>query len=260
MSFSSVSARLRNAHRVHVKWRVDQLVNREFLRRYYDDRSTWGDTYWLGIKTEKCPLDLWMYQEIIASTRPDLIVETGTQYGGSALFMASMCDMIDHGEVMTIDVKVRPDRPSHPRITYRHGSSTAPEVVAEITGRASGLDRVMVVLDSDHSKAHVLDELRCLGPLVTPGCYLIVEDTIINGHPVLRQFGAGPAEALDVYQAESADLFIVDRKKERFHMSFNAGGYLRRVSGQGADEQTAVTSWIPVERERESTATVAAPA
>jgi cephalosporin hydroxylase len=243
-----------------VKWRVDRQINREFLRRYYDDRSTWGDTYWLGIKTEKCPLDLWMYQEIIARTRPDLIVETGTQYGGSALFMASMCDIIDHGEVMTIDVNDRPDRPSHPRISYRHGSSTAPDVVAEITRRASAVERVMVVLDSDHSKAHVLDELRCLGPLVTPGCYLIVEDTIINGHPVLPQFGPGPAEALDVYQAESSGLFIVDRKMERFHMSFNAGGYLRRVSEQGTAEQTVVASRIPAERARETTATVAAPA
>jgi cephalosporin hydroxylase len=245
---------------MHVKWRIDQQINRAFLRRYYDDRSTWGDTYWLGIKTEKCPLDLWMYQEIIASTRPDLIIETGTQYGGSALFMASMCDMIGHGEVMTIDVNDRPDRPSHPRISYRQGSSTAADVVAEATGRASAADRVMVVLDSDHSKAHVVDELRSLSPLVTPGCYLIVEDTIINGNPVLDEFGPGPAEALEVYLAESPGLFIVDRKKERFHMSFNVGGYLRRVSERPTGEHTVMTGRVPAGRAGASTSTVAAQA
>jgi cephalosporin hydroxylase len=209
--------------------RRKRSVESKFTNLYYDDPSTWRATYWFGVHTAKCPLDLWIFQEIISETRPDLIVEAGTHKGGSAHFLASICDILGNGEVVTIDVIEQPDRPQHPRVTYLRGSSTDPEVAAQVRRRAEAVERVMVILDSDHSEAHVFDELCQFGPLVTPGCYLIVEDTIVNGNPVLPDFGPGPAEAVDRYLAREPSLFVVDRSREKFHLTFNSGGYLRKI-------------------------------
>ncbi|HUC37409.1 MAG TPA: CmcI family methyltransferase [Acidimicrobiales bacterium] len=204
-------------------------VNSRFLVDYYEDPGTWQDTFWMGVPVWKCPFDLWIYQEIITETRPDLIVEAGTYRGGSALYMASMCDLVGHGDVVTIDVTAQPGRPDHPRITYLQGSSTAPEVLAQLAEKARSSERVMVVLDSDHSEAHVFEEIRLLGALVTPGCYLVVEDTIVNGNPVLPNFGAGPGEAVSRFLSENPGTFEVDKGREKLHLTFNRGGYLRRV-------------------------------
>jgi cephalosporin hydroxylase len=208
--------------------RAEGSVTSRFTRQYFDDPSTWRTTYWQGVQTAKCPLDLWIFQEIITETKPDLIIEAGTHQGGSALFLASIFDLLGHGEVLTIDVVEQPRRPHHPRITYLLGSSTDTEVVAQATRRAEAAERVMVILDSDHSEVHVFEELTRLGPLVTPGCYLIVEDTIANGHPVLPDFGPGPAEATARYLALKPSLFVVDHSREKFQLTFNPGGYLRR--------------------------------
>ena len=94
-----------------------------FHRLYYDS-ETWKQTTWLGQPVQKCPLDLWVYQEILVETRPDLIVETGTYLGGSARFLASVCDELGYGRIVTIDVLEHPGRPRHRRITYVNGSST----------------------------------------------------------------------------------------------------------------------------------------
>ncbi len=208
---------------------IDRYVGDRFLRRFYDDPGTWRETYWHGVPVRKCPMDLWVFQEIIVNTRPELIIEAGTYRGGSALFMASICDMLDQGRIVTIDTAEEPDRPGHARIQYVTGSSTDPEVVSHLRDEAGAVQRVMVVLDSDHSGQHVLEELRSLGPLVTAGCYLIVEDTIVNGHPILRDFGPGPTEAVGQFLAERPGCFVVDRSCEKFHISFNPGGYLRRL-------------------------------
>lgn len=199
-----------------------------FHQLYYDSMErTWMDTHWLGVPTLKCPLDLWIYQEILYETRPDLIIETGTAHGGSALFLASMLDLIGAGCVCTIDVAEVPDRPVHPRIRYVTASSTDPSVIAEMTDLAASAERVMVLLDSDHSCDHVTAELAAYSDLVTPGCYLIVEDTNVNGRPVLPEFGPGPGEALDAFLATDTR-FEVDGAREKLLMTFNPGGFLRR--------------------------------
>src|SRR6266511_5883150 len=167
---------------------MDQVTEAFF--RLYAESQVWRDTIWLGKRALKCPLDLWVYQEILFRTRPDLIIETGTSAGGGALFLASMCDLINHGRVVTIDIK-RQRRPKHERITYLNGSSL------EVDVRVADGERVMVVLDSDHSKEHVLAELRKYGPLVSEGCYLIVEDTSVR--LALPDFGPGPAEAVEEF-------------------------------------------------------------
>ena len=203
----------------------------EFHRLYYEAGElgwTWRDTSWLGVPVRKSPFDLWMYQEIISELQPDLIIESGTAMGGSAAFLASMCDLVGRGRVVTIDISADPDRPRHDRIDYVSGSSTDPAVVEDVRARAARADRVLVILDSDHSAAHVTEELRLYSPLVTVGSYLVVEDTNINGHPVLPEFGPGPMEAVDRFLAETSE-FTPDPRRERLLMTFSPNGWLLRV-------------------------------
>jgi cephalosporin hydroxylase len=200
---------------------------RAFHVVYRDRKRLDKRTWWRGHRVIKCPLDLWIYQEIIHELRPDLLIETGTMYGGSAYFLASIMDLAGTGEVLTIDRNEREGRPEHPRISYLTGSSSDPAIVAEATRRADGMQTVMVVLDSNHKAFHVLDELRAYNALVTPGSYLVVEDTNINGHPVEPTFGAGPMEALEEFLRENDD-FEVDAEREKFLLTFNPRGWLRK--------------------------------
>jgi cephalosporin hydroxylase len=191
--------------------------------------STWRDTRWLGTHVAKCPLDLWVYQEMLQELRPDLIVETGTAWGGSALYLASMCDLLGKGEVLTVDLVDLPDRPAHPRIEYLHGSSTEATVVGKVAARAAGKEQVMVVLDSDHRAHHVRKELELYSRFVTVGSYLVVEDTHVNGHPLIDNHGPGPYEAVEEFLRDRSD-FVVDRSREKFLLTFNPCGFLRRVA------------------------------
>ena len=213
-------------------------ITREFHRLYYgNEEQTWRQTYWLGTTVLKCPLDLWQYQEILHQTRPDLIIETGTYQGGSALFLASVCDQLGCGEVLTIDLLPRADRPEHPRVTYLAGSSVDPAILRQVEARVREAKSVMVILDSDHSHRHVLAELRAYAPFVTRDGYLIVEDTNVNGHPVLESHGPGPREAVEEFLAGCYD-FAVDPAKEKFLLTFNPGGYLRRLTDRPALRST----------------------
>lgn len=202
-----------------------------FHRLYYDHAvggGTWDNTTWLGVNVQKCPLDLWVYQEIMTELRPSLIIESGTGLGGSAHYLATVCDALDCGRIVTIDSKWRPGRPTHKRITYLDGSSVDPATLEDIRSLVRHDDVVLVILDALHRCEHVLAECRAYAPFVTRGSYLIVEDTNLNGHPVAADYGPGPAEAVALFLAEHPD-FIVDRARERLLMTFNPGGYLRRI-------------------------------
>jgi cephalosporin hydroxylase len=209
---------------------AEQSATDAFHRAYYESWTTGRrtiDLSWFGYQTLKCPLDLWIYQEIIVETQPELIIECGTNAGGSALYLASICDLAGAGQVISIDIEARSDRPKHKRIQFITGSSTDPGVVATLRNKAAGR-RTLVILDSDHSKAHVLAELRAYSDMVPIGCYLIVEDTNVNGHPAFPSFGPGPMEALREFLA-STDAFQVDRDRERLMMTLNPSGYLKRI-------------------------------
>ena len=221
-------------------WLVGRAANRiayerrrrtiqRFHRLYYETPwQTWKNTRWLSVNAYKTPLDLWIYQELIVSLRPQLVIETGTAFGGSALFLATVCDAIGSGEIVSIDFEDRPGRPLHERVTYLTGSSTAPETLAAVSEHARGKEPIMVILDSDHTRDHVLAELRHYADLVTPGSYLVVEDTNLNGHPVVPNFGPGPMEAVRDFLGERED-FKADAEQQKFFLSFNPGGYLRRT-------------------------------
>ena len=185
------------------------------------------DISWQGYRTLKCPMDMWTYQEIIFETRPDLIIETGTFLGGSALFMASICDLVGNGKIVSIDLKKRENLPQHPRISYWTGSSVSEEILQRVRETARGC-KTMVILDSDHAYQHVKRELELYAPLVSSGCYLIVEDTNVNGHPTNLEHGPGPWEAASEFMTRTND-FKVDKSRERFLLTLNPNGYLKRL-------------------------------
>lgn len=209
----------------------EQAIVDAFHRLYYDQRVEGRQTVllsWFGHRILKCPFDIWTYQEIIHETKPELIVECGTRYGGGALYLASLLDLRGGpGQVLTIDITAMKNRPIHPRIRYVAGSTLDDGIVAQVRAAAAG-KRTMVILDSDHSATQVAAELKIYPEFVTTGCYLIVDDANLGGHPVLPEHGPGPTEALDAWYPTQTQ-FVIDRSRERFMLSLNPRGFLKRV-------------------------------
>jgi cephalosporin hydroxylase len=212
------------------RFRLDRRLDRAAVVRAHDvlyQSDAWTQATWLGAQALKNPLDLWVYQEIMFETEPELVVETGTYRGGSALYLASLCDLMGRGEVVSIDIEPkRDDYPEHPRITYLAGrSSTEPAIVEEVRKRAGGRP-ILVILDSDHSQAHVEAELAAYAPLVPVGSYVIVEDSNIG--QIRKDLMPGPLQAVEAFLGRT-DGFVIDREREKFLITFNPSGYLRRV-------------------------------
>ena len=142
---------------------------------------------WLGLPILQLPDDLVRLQEVIASVRPDVIIETGVNQGGSILFHATLCEAIGNGRVVGVDIRI-PDETraaltSHAlarRIHLIEGDSAAPETVSSVRKLIPDRSSVMVVLDSDHSKNHVARELEAYAPLVTGGSCIVVTDGITH--------------------------------------------------------------------------------
>lgn len=190
---------------------------------------TWASTFYMGHKVWKCPFDMWLYQELIYQIRPALIIETGTAFGGSALYYAHLFDQIGHGRVLTVDLKpIEKSYPRHPRISYMGGkSSTDPRVVKEVAKEVEWAGGpIMVILDSDHSQFHVRAELNNYAQFVTPSSYLIVEDTNVNGHPVFPDHGPGPYEAMVEWLPKHPEFSIDEKIPAR--MLFSMHHFLRR--------------------------------
>jgi cephalosporin hydroxylase len=217
--------------RIYINPKLEKNIVSRFHKLYYDSnyfgRGS-GNTYWLGVPTLKCPLDLWIYQEMIYDLKPDIIIESGTANGGTSHFLASICDLIGRGKIITIDIEDRPGKRKHKRITYLLGSSVSREIVDKVKKSINSKDKVMVILDSDHSQKHVAKELKIYSRMVTRGNYLIVEDSNINGHPVYPEFGPGPMEAIKEFLKENKD-FKADKHKEKFYLTFNPSGYLKKI-------------------------------
>lgn len=206
------------------------------------DRHDWSYQWlWLGVPIIQMPTDVMATQELIWQHRPQVIVETGVARGGSAVFHASMLQLLGEGHVVAVDIDIRPHNretvQSHPlahRITLVEGPSTAPEVLRQVAAATEGVERVMVVLDSDHTHDHVLAELEAYAGLVTAGQYLVVADTLIEQLPPQehrpRAWGPGnnPATAVSAYLAAHPEFerdAFVDAK---LLLTSSRGGYLRR--------------------------------
>jgi len=211
----------------------DEPVVRRFHDLYYGNPArTWNNTFWRGVRALKCPLDLWIYQEIIFETQPDVIIETGTAHGGGAWFLGDMCELAGNGRVITVDIDADAT-PEHPRVTYIAGDSVAPETFSQVTDLIDEGESVMVVLDSRHLRDHVIKELHLYQDLVRKGHYLIAEDTNLNLNPRGHRHGPdprpGPYEAVRQFLAEQ-DRFEIDRSREKFFMTLNLNGYLRCIA------------------------------
>ena len=208
-----------------------QNVSDQFHLMYYDSflfGKTWGESTWMGVHIKKLPFDTWMYQEILYSLKPDLIIECGTYKGGSAFYMATLCDLIGSGSIVTVDIVDFPNKPAHPRITYLTGSALDESIIKQIENFASDKKTVLVILDDDHTRDHVLKEMQVYQTFVTIGSYMIVEDSNVNGHPVYPEFGPGPFEAIEAFMKET-DRFLIDKSMEKYYISFNPNGYLKRI-------------------------------
>ena len=183
---------------------------------------------WLGHQTGKIPFDLWLYQELIYKERPDVIIETGTHFGGSGVFLATICALIGKGQVISIDLYPKENLPKCDRLTYLSGSSISNEIISKVDKITEDKEKILVILDSNHTKDHVYQELILYSKYIKKGNLLIVEDTFLNGHPSHNDYGPGPTEAINLFLKEN-DEFKIDRSLEKFLLTLNYKGFLRKV-------------------------------
>ncbi|MCR4346779.1 MAG: cephalosporin hydroxylase family protein [Sulfuricaulis sp.] len=198
---------------------------------------------WLGRPIIQYPEDIIAIQEIIWNTKPDLIVETGVAHGGSIIFHASMLELLGgNGIVVGIDIDIRKhnrnELEKHPlskRVTLIEGSSIDTSVVSQVRQLAQGRKRIMVLLDSNHTHEHVLQELKLYSPLVASGNYLIVLDTVIEDLPKSlfpdRPWDRNDNPKTAVHEfLKLSDRFIIDKEiQNKLLLSVAPDGYLKCI-------------------------------
>ncbi len=203
------------------------------------DKYNYGYQWtWLGLPVIQLPQDIVAIQEIIWETKPDIIIETGIAWGGSVILYASLMQLAGKGSVIGIDLNlmdhVSAQIMSYPfsnRIHLYKGSSIDPALVAQVKRHVEPGRSVMVVLDSNHTHDHVLQELRTYAPLVTKGQFLVVSDTVVEDIPAQthrqRPWGPGnnPGTALKAYLAETDRFEIHGNTDRKLLMTYCPGGY-----------------------------------
>jgi cephalosporin hydroxylase len=211
-----------------------------FTRSGWQQKISYEPT-WLGIPIIQTPEDISMMQEVIWKVRPDVIIECGVAHGGALVLYASILEMTGKGHVIGVDVEIRKYNrlalQSHPmsrRFTLIEGSSVDEATVQQVREMIRPDDRVMVTLDSNHTAAHVAQELSLYAPLVTPDSYLVVFDGVMQ---VLADAPGGspswdtdnPWQAVQQFISENAD-FEIDLYYNRLKVTHCPGGFLRRVN------------------------------
>jgi cephalosporin hydroxylase len=163
-----------------------ELISQQWIKVGWDQKYAYTFS-WMGRPVIQLPEDMVRIQEVVHRVKPDVIVETGIAHGGSLVFYASLCKAMGKGRVIGIDIKIRPHNRQaieahelYSLITLVEGSSTAPEVVSRIKSLVKRREVVTVILDSAHSKQHVLAELEAYHDLVTSGSYIIAADGIMR--------------------------------------------------------------------------------
>jgi cephalosporin hydroxylase len=187
----------------------------------------WDRTTWLGRRITSAPTDLLAYQELVARVRPDCVIEVGTGDGGRALFLASICELVGHGQVLSMDEPLAEDLPQHPRLRYLAGAAHDADVARKVH-EAVGDVTCLVVLGAAADRTVTAAQFEAFAPLVPVGSYVVVADTIVNGHPVWPAFGDGPAEATKQILTRHGE-FATDPTMEKYSLTFNPGGFLKRV-------------------------------
>lgn len=207
------------------------------FHKLFEEERMWQNSLWLGVPVCKFPFDTFIFQEIIFRIRPDYIIETGTSFGGSALFYASILELLGRGFVVTIDIEDKIDkkifddpiinRLFQERIIRLIGDSSDEYNFKTIHDIVSG-GKNIIFLDSWHSKEHVLKELNLYSQLVPVGSYIIAEDTHVSGHPIKWQWREGPYEAVQEF-LKSNNTFAIDRTWEKLLVTYNPYGFLKKV-------------------------------
>ena len=208
---------------------VEPIVNRLFMEQLIRHTGNFAKTTWLGYPIWQNTLDLWTIQETLAEVKPALLIECGTNRGGSARFYSHLFDLMGHGEIVSIDVEKLHEL-QLPRVQFLLGSSVAEENLAIVRERVRRCDGpVMVILDSDHSEGHVAKELEAYSGFVTPGSYLMVQDGVID---VVGSFhGAGrpgPLPAIKKFLPSHPEFVLDTERCERFLVTHHPMGWLRR--------------------------------
>lgn len=211
-----------------------------FMRRSIDAKYSYNFS-WMGRPIIQYPQDMVAMQEILWRVQPDLIIETGIAHGGSLVFYASICQLIGKGEVLGIDIDIRAHNreaiESHPmagRIRMLQGSSTDNGIIEQVRAQAAG-KKTLVVLDSNHTHAHVLAELEAYAPLVSVGSYCVVFDTVVEDLPPDLypdrpwDVGNNPKTAVKAYLDRNSDFSIDEDVEAKTLITVAPGGYLRRV-------------------------------
>jgi cephalosporin hydroxylase len=199
--------------------------------QYQQSEIVFDKVSWMGQKTVHNVLDLWVYQEIIAERKPEVIIEIGSLHGGTTLFLAHLFDLIGAGQVLSIEIKRPPDFPVHPRITYLDGSSGDQAIIQRVTQMASG-KRTMIIHDGDHHRDSVLRDLRGYAGLVSVGQYFVVCDGVADVFSEKLRLGKkypGPLQAVDQFLTEARG-FRIDLGREKYKITHNQHGFLERVS------------------------------
>jgi cephalosporin hydroxylase len=222
------------------------LVSKAWLRAGWDTKYVYRFT-WLGRPIIQLPEDIVRLQEVIYRVRPDVIVETGIAHGGSLVFFASLCEAMGEGRVVGVDIEIRPHNRTaieahrlFRRISLVEGNSTDGGTFARVQQLVGNAERVFVVLDSNHSKHHVLDELKLYSSLVSVGSYLVVEDGIMReftGAPRTTKnwLWDNPLSAVEQFLSEH-DGFVREQPEPLFNegsvsddVTYWPGGWLRRI-------------------------------
>lgn len=208
----------------------------------------WQSLTWLGFQIWQLPEDLLRVQEVLAELKPDVILETGVKRGGSAIFFASLCRLLGQGRVISIDITIPPEvrqavtsSPFADLITLIEGDSVAPNIVAMAKAMIKPGEKVLVFLDSDHSKTHVLEELEAYAELVPVGSYLVATDGVMQ-HLAFTPNGRqewlmdNPSAAAREFVARRPD-FVIERPKARFRddrvveeLSFWPDAWVKRIA------------------------------
>jgi cephalosporin hydroxylase len=222
----------------------------DWIQLCFDRKYVYNFTWW-GRPIIQHPVDMIAMQEVIFDVKPDLIIETGIAHGGSLIYWASLLELLGEGRVVGVDVDIRihnrraiEAHPMFKRITLIEGSSVDPTVVSSIAEIAAQSRRVLVCLDSNHTRGHVLQELHAYAPLVTRGSYCVVFDTIVEFLPDTLMTnrpwkqGDNPHTAITDFLAEQpvSDArgqevkFEIDRHyKNKLMLSFAPDGFLHRL-------------------------------
>jgi len=214
-----------------------------WVRSGWERKFTYEIT-WLGIPVIQLPEDIILLQELIYKVRPDVIIECGTAHGGTAIFCASVLELIGRGRVLTIDIEVRKYNKlaimSHPmstRLTLIEGSSVEQSTLDRVKGLVHPGEKVMVLLDSNHTRSHVSRELALYAPLVTPESYIIVYDGVMeclvdapHGSPAWAD--DNPSMAVRDFLAGHPE-FEHDPYYGRLAATYCPGGYLKRKRPEG---------------------------